>query len=131
MAPKKRQDFRGISLKRELVDEIEKFVKEFPKYKSKADFVHEAVRVRMEQIRRIEEPRLSHFNLTEHGVRIQNPALASRYSPKGMIVDVYFKPGKAWCEFCNSENCDHVNFAIALPEVQEIFRKRGWNLPEP
>lgn len=50
--PGKEQDFRGVSLKGNLVGEVENFIEEFPAYKSVAEFVSEAIRLRMEEIRK-------------------------------------------------------------------------------
>lgn len=75
---------------------------------------------------RMEETNLVHFNIGEVGVKIQDPALATRYSPHGFIVDVYFKDGRAFCDYDKSENCKHVKFALSLPLVKRIFHKRGW-----
>lgn len=49
--PEKKQNFRGVSLKRELVSAIEQFIKEHPEYKNISDFVHQAVREKMEGIK--------------------------------------------------------------------------------
>lgn len=46
------EGFRGISLKTELVDELDQFVIEYPRYRSVPEFVAESVRIRMEQIRK-------------------------------------------------------------------------------
>jgi hypothetical protein len=62
---------------------------------------------------------MSHFNLTADGVRVLDPSLH-------WIVDVHFKPDKAWCSYCESENCNHVKFALGLGEVQKILKKKGW-----
>ena len=75
------------------------------------------------------QPALEHFNVSEHGVRILDRTLADKTS-NGLIIDVYFKPDKAWCEYCESARCQHVKFALDLPEVQEILRKKGWKIPE-
>jgi hypothetical protein len=45
------EGFRGVSLKSELVDELEKFVLEYPVYHSVAEFVAESVRSHMTEIR--------------------------------------------------------------------------------
>jgi len=47
--------FRGVSLKKELVDDIERFLKEHPEcgYKSVADLVQEAVRMRVQELKKI------------------------------------------------------------------------------
>jgi hypothetical protein len=64
---------------------------------------------------------MEHFNLNQDGVRVLDPSL-------NWIVDVYFKPDKAWCSYCESENCNHVKFALGLGEVQKILKKKGWKL---
>lgn len=69
---------------------------------------------------------LDHFNIGENGVKIQDVSLATKYSPHGFIIDVYFRDGKAICEFDNSDNCKHVKYALSLPLVRKIFKKRGW-----
>jgi len=45
--------FRGISLKAELITEIENLLKTHPIYKSPTEFISEAIRLRMEQIKKI------------------------------------------------------------------------------
>ena len=124
--PKEEQDFRGVSLKRELVEQVEKFVKEHPQYKSKADFVHEAVRVRIAEIKKCELPRFEHFNKGPDGVRISDRQLHR-------IADIYFKPEGIFCDLDKSNSCEHINFALTVPEIQDIIRKRkkeGWKLPD-
>jgi DNA-directed RNA polymerase subunit RPC12/RpoP len=75
-----------------------------------------------------QETLMEHFNLDEHGVKILDHSLISQNSPRGRIVDVRFKPNKAWCEYCDSEKCRHVEFALLLPMVQEILKKKGWKI---
>ena len=45
-------DFRGISLRKDLVDEVEKFLQSFGRYKSVTDFVTEATRLRLEELQK-------------------------------------------------------------------------------
>ena len=127
---KEEKDFRGVSLKRELVDEVERFVIEHPGYKGIADFVHEAVRIRMEEIRKshIEKPlpRFEHFNKDPNGVKITDRKLRK-------IADIYFKPEGIFCELDQSNDCEHIDFALTVPDIQDIIRKRrkeNWKLPE-
>ena len=127
MAPAKEQDFRGVSLKRELVEEIEQFIRDFPRYKNKADFVHEAVRIRMEQIRQVQlrRPLLTHENLNEDGVRIHDRIIKQ-------YVDIAFKPQGIKCGYCGTNDCYHIQFALSVPEIQAVIRKKraeGWELP--
>jgi len=74
-----------------------------------------------------ELPPLEHFNLSEHGVCILDRTLANSIC-KGRIIDVYFKPDKVLCEYCESTGCRHVKFALNIPEVQKILRKKGWKI---
>jgi hypothetical protein len=70
------------------------------------------------------QPALEHFNLSEKGVCILDRTLADKNS-RGRIVDVHFKPDMVWCEYCQSAACEHVKFALDLPEVQEIMRRKS------
>ena len=128
--PKESQDFRGVSLKRELVDQVAEFVKYNRQYKSIADFVHEAVRIRMEEIRKSyitkPLPRFDHFNKSPEGVKITDRKI-------GRIADIYFRPDGIWCALDETNDCEHIDFALGLPEIQKIIRKRrkeGWKLPD-
>ena len=124
--------YRGVSLQRELVDKIEDYINSHPEagYKSLAEFVTDAVRQRGEELKifaPIVLPALEHFNLNENGVRVLDRTV-SNSSSNGRIIEVYFKPDKVVCEYCESHNCRHVKFALALPEVQKILRKKGWRI---
>jgi len=50
--PSKETGFRGISLKTELVNEVEQLLKDYPAYRGVPEFVSEAVRLRMEDLRK-------------------------------------------------------------------------------
>jgi len=43
--------FRTVSLRSELVEEVEKFIEKHPVYRSIADFISEAVRLRLQALR--------------------------------------------------------------------------------
>jgi len=45
------RSFRSISLRSELVEEVEKFIGENPVYRSIADFISEAVRLRLQALK--------------------------------------------------------------------------------
>jgi hypothetical protein len=126
------EKYRGVSLQRELINKIEEYIKTHPEmgYKSLADFITDAVREKCEDLKILvptppELPTLEHFNIWEEGVRILDRNLDK---PRGLIVDVYFKPENAWCEYCESSSCKHVDFALSLPEVQKILKHKGWPL---
>lgn len=46
------EDFRGISLRKDLIDEVEKFLESFGRYKSVTDFITEATRLRLESLQK-------------------------------------------------------------------------------
>jgi hypothetical protein len=128
--------YRGMSFQRELVDKIEEYVKTHPEmgYKSIADFVTDAIREKCAELKiltplpaRAELPPIEHFNIDENGVRILDRTIANGGS-NGRIIDVYFKPDKVYCEYCDSTDCRHVKFALAIPKVQETLRQKGWKL---
>jgi hypothetical protein len=127
------EKYRGVSLQRELINKIEQYIKTHREtgYKSLADFVTDAVREKCIELKILtltpEPPTLEHFNLSEDGVRVLDRSLANEHS-RGRIIDVYFKPENAWCEFCESTSCKHVEFALSLPEVQKILREKGWKI---
>ena len=50
-------DFRGVSLQASLVSEIEDTLKLIPHYRSVAEFVSEAVRLRLEELKKLTEAR--------------------------------------------------------------------------
>jgi len=127
--------YRGITLQRELVDVIEHYIKSHKEmgYKSLADFITDAIREKCEQLKILtpmpEQPILEHFNLSEEGVRVLDRSLANHTS-RGRIIDVFFKEGKIWCDYCESADCRHVKFALSLPVVHKIISKKGWYIPE-
>jgi hypothetical protein len=66
---------------------------------------------------------MEHFNLSENGVKILDRSIP-------WVVDVYFTPDKVWCDYCKSEKCRHVEFALNLKDVQNILKKKGWKLKD-
>jgi len=123
--------YRGVSLQRELVNLIEEYIKAHPEmgYKSLADFVTDAVREKCSELKILvatsELPQLEHFNISENGVRILDRSLGNGVS-KGRIIDVYFKPDKVLCEYCGTDNCKHIEFALNIPKVRKILIEKGW-----
>ncbi|RLC75909.1 MAG: hypothetical protein DRI61_14170 [Chloroflexi bacterium] len=131
--------YRGVTLQRELLDLIEEYIKAHPEmgYKSLADFITDAVREKCEQLKILtptpKPPPMEHFNISEHGVRILDRTLTNGIS-RGRIIDVYFSPEGALCEYCQTDNCKHIQFALTIPKIREIVwkkREEGWKLPKP
>jgi len=127
--------YRGVSLQRELINLIEEYIKAHPEmgYKSLADFVTDAVREKCSELKILvatpELPQLEHFNISENGVRILDRSLGNGVS-KGRIVDVYFKPDRVTCEYCQSTNCEHVEFALSIPKVRQILLQKDWPISQ-
>ena len=61
------------------------------------------------------------------GLKATVRSLANEHS-RGRIIDVYFKPDKVLCEYCQSNNCKHVEFALSLPEARKILSEKGWEI---
>jgi hypothetical protein len=125
-------EYTTVRLPREIMDEIDQIIKRGVRgYKSRAEFIKEAIRKRFEELQPIQPisklPPLEHFNINQEGVRILDRTLANN-TTNGRIIDVYFKPGIVWCDYCQSSNCQHTRFALELTEVQNILDKKGWNI---
>jgi len=124
-------NYSTISVPKSLLDEIDQVVKRgLCGYKSRSEFVKESIRMRLKEVYAKTPPPpplppLEHFNLDEHGVRILDRTMGSKTS-NGRIIDVFFKPDKVYCDNCQSNNCQHVKFAMELETVQEILNKKGW-----
>ncbi|MGB9774829.1 MAG: ribbon-helix-helix domain-containing protein, partial [Bacteroidota bacterium] len=75
--------YRGVTLQRELLNQIEDYIKAHPEmgYKSIADFITDAVREKCFELKILtptsEPPQLEHFNICETGVRILDRTLAN------------------------------------------------------
>lgn len=123
--------FKGITISEEVYNKIELLMEKvrdkagYRKFRSVTHFVEDAVMRVYEK----ELVPLEHFNLGEDGVKILDRSLGNKHS-RGKVVDVYFKPDKVMCDYCGSSDCKHVKFALSLPQVQSIIRKKGWKLPE-
>jgi len=112
-----------VKIPRELVEEMDKLLGKHG-FRSRGEIAKEAIRRFMENYKDIlEAPVLADLNLNEHGVQIaeiQGNKIVG-------VAQIYFKPpNKVLCEKDESSDCRHVKFALELPEVQEILRKKGW-----
>jgi DNA-directed RNA polymerase subunit RPC12/RpoP len=68
--------------------------------------------------------KMEHFNVDENGCKILDRSIGK----SGWIVDVHFTPHRAYCSYHHSSKCNHVLFALSLPEVQEIIKAKGWTI---
>ena len=121
--------YTSVSLKKEIMDKIQKFIEDYPErgFRTITQFVEDAVREKAEKLRVFDlTPRFEHFNLDEDGVKIRDRSVSH-------VVDVSFKPKGIQCSYCGEDSCRHVKFALSVPAIQKVIRKKreeGWHLPE-
>jgi len=111
-------DYGFVKLPKDLIEEVDRFVGKHG-YRSRAEIIKDAVRRLLTSYPTPPKPSLEHFNLNEDGVQILDRDL-------NRVVQVYFKEGKTFCEYDQTDDCRHVDFALELPEAQEILKKKGW-----
>lgn len=69
--------------------------------------------------------RFEHFNTYEDHATIKDKKAPER------LIDIYPKEdGALWCEHCESTDCEHVKYALTIPEIVEPLKKRGWKYKE-
>jgi hypothetical protein len=121
-------DHITIKLPKELVEEMDRLIGALG-FRSRGEIAKEAIRQLLshykESLAPPALPSLEHFNISEHGVRVLDRTLGNGVS-KGRIIDVYFKPDKILCEYCRTDNCRHVEFALSIPKVRKILIEKGW-----
>jgi hypothetical protein len=121
-------DHITIKLPKELVEEMDRLIGALG-FRSRGEIAKEAIRQLLshykESLAPPALPSLEHFNISEHGVRVLDRTLGNGVS-KGRIIDVYFKPDKILCEYCQTDNCRHVEFALSIPKVRKILIEKGW-----
>jgi len=125
-----REKYRGISLSKELVKTIEDYIEENPQasYKSIADFVVDALRIRFEQLGVYP----GNISLLEINANELGPLLYDKNLKK--TVQILISPKGLECAECKLGNCRHVRFALANPKTQKLIQERkkeGWKLPDP
>lgn len=115
-----------VKIPKDLVKEMDKLLGKHG-FRSRGEIAKEAIRKLLANYEKVGKPTLQHFNLDEDGVRILDHDLH-------LIVDIAFKPKGVWCDYCQTNNCRHIQFALTVPEVQAVIRKKrgeGWSgLPD-
>ena len=121
-------DHITIKLPKELVDEMDKLIGALG-FRSRGEIAKEAIRQLLshykENLAPPKLPPVEHFNISENGVRILDRTLTNGTS-RGRIIDIYFKPDGVLCEYCQTDNCRHVEFALNIPKVRKILTEKGW-----
>lgn len=119
--------YRGVSLADEVVKAIEDYMREHPEasYKSIADFVSDAIRVRFEQLG------VSPGSLTLLDIKQNERVLLLYDQDLRKTVQIYISPKGIECGVCKSSNCRHVRFALSKTKIKAIMAKKraeGWNV---
>lgn len=129
MSAKKEYEFKSYSIKKEFAEKIEEFIKTHPEfgYRSVATLLEDSTRRRLEELQeQIKElPQFEQINSDENGVKIHDRKIHQ-------VVQIYIKPQGIRCGFHQTNECEHIEFALKQKDVQETIRKRklnGWKLP--
>lgn len=128
-------EYKKISVKEEFAQEIENFIYQYPSlgYRSIAQFLEDSARRRLEELKAKTPPlpRFLQINSDENGIKIYDNYVKERNKE----VDVYFRPNGIRCSKHHSSDCEHVIFALSIPEVKQILEKHiredGWKLELP
>ena len=74
----------------------------------------------------LEDKRFEHVNMYEDHVKI----LDNHIGHQGRILSVYFSHGSnPVCDYCESDECVHVQYAWEIDGVREILKKHGFKPP--
>ena len=117
--------YTTIKLPNDIVVEMDQLIGKHG-FKSRAEIIKDALRELLTRYKNSEMPRFEHFNINQSGARITDRKLH-------MIADIYFKPEGIFCDLDKNDNCEHIDFALTVPKIQDIIRKKtkeGWKLPD-
>ncbi len=93
--------------------------------KSKSDVAAEGIKMLLERdgmyTRR---PRFQHLNMYEDHVKVIDNEM-------GRIASIYFRHEKIYCDICETNECIHADFALAIPQVTKILQEKGFPFHAP
>jgi hypothetical protein len=125
-----RPEYSGVSLKKEVADTVNKFINDHPTigYRSTAQFIEDAVRQHLTQLklRYPDPPRFEKINADKNGTKIHDRQLRE-------VVQICITPNGIFCEYCETENCEHVAFALTCDDIIETIwdkKEEGWKVPD-
>lgn len=115
-----RQGWNAVSLRGAVVTEIDDFIKSDKGKKlginSRAELITRAVTDLLEKY----QPRFEHLNMMDEHVKVVDFTL-------NRIATVYFKhPGKVWCDVCEKDSCEHVEYALEQDDIKKELEKHDW-----
>jgi len=115
-------DYINIKIPQALADKIDIIIaKRIQGYRSRGEIVNECIR---QKIREIEDKNslepYNHYNVFEDHATVKD------YTKKGMEIDVFFRNGKPFCDYCKKSNCEHIHFLLNKEEFQKILKDKGY-----
>lgn len=118
-----------IKLPKELVEEMDKLIGTHG-FRSRGEIAKEAIRSFLPkygiQIPEEAYPRIMRINANDQGATLWDNKLRKE-------VNIIFAPSGIRCSFHETDNCEHVNFALKESDVIATVKKRrkeGWKLPD-
>lgn len=97
---------------------MDRYTMEFESKKTKLSFIKwlsEYILLNLEKDEFLTEyaPFLENIGITDNRITIRD-------SKKDKLTDIFFKEGHPYCNLDESETCEHVQFAMALPELAKL-----------
>jgi Arc/MetJ-type ribon-helix-helix transcriptional regulator len=116
-----------VKIPKDLIEEMDKLIGKHG-FRSRGEIAKEALRqlISFYEKENVILPRFEQINSDEDGVKIHDRSLHE-------VVEVYIKRKGIQCSYDQTDQCEHVTFALTQPEVKAQIRKHrkeGWKLPE-
>ena len=116
----------NIRIRQDLIDRVADILKteqgQKHGYSNVSQFTDYVLRKSIDEM----EKSLNHINMYEDHVKIMDRQL----DKMGRIVSVYFKAEELpWCDYCEENDCIHVQYAWEIPEARKILE--GYGLQQP
>jgi len=102
-----------IKIPKELIEKIDRLVGK-EGFRSRGEIAKVALRNLLDSYKELITPALEHFNLDEDGVKIHDRTIHE-------YVNVAFKPNGIWCDYCETNDCRHIQFALSVPAIQKVI----------
>jgi Arc/MetJ-type ribon-helix-helix transcriptional regulator len=120
-------DYTTIRIPNDLVKEMDTLIG-VRGFKSRAEIVKEAVREILAKYQKEIPalPRFEQINSDEHGTKILDRQLHE-------VVQIYIKPSGIKCGFHQTDDCEHIDYALKQKNIQNLIRlkkKENWKLPD-
>ena len=117
---KKGNRYSTVRIPRGQIEEVEDFLKtDFAKkrgYHYKVEVVSDAVRKFLEKY----QPRFKHLNMADGHVKVID-------FENNRVATLQFKnPGGVHCDLCDTDHCEHIEYALEQPSILNELEKHGW-----